>query len=140
MSIIKTSSVEKSNNIFLNNDVQQKSGFKNALNAKIGCFILSVQNNLDSISEMVYRKKIIRSYHSVIEAIEFKSDNNDISERSLKKIERKIKEMNKNHSFLDTVDIKKEIISKTRSASEPVCDKISAMLDRKFGIDIYHSK
>lgn len=140
MSIIKTSSVEKSNNIFLNNDVQQKSGFKNALNAKIGCFILSVQNNLDSISEMVYRKKIIRSYHSVIEAIEFKSANNDISERSLKKIERKIKEMNKNHSFLDTVDIKKEIISKTRSASEPVCDKIRAMLDRKFGIDIYHSK
>ncbi len=140
MSIIKTSSVEKNNNILLNNDVQKKSGFKNALNAKIGCFILSVQNNLDSISEMVYRKKIIRSYHSVIEAIEFKSSNNDISEKSLRKIERKVIEINKKYSFLESVDIKQAIISKTREANKPVRDKISDMLDRKFGINIYYNK
>lgn len=85
-------------------------------------------------------KKIIRSYHSVIEAIEFKSANNDISEKSLKKIERKVIEINKKYSFLDSVDIKQAIISKTREANKPVRDKISDMLDRKFGINIYYNK
>ncbi|WPA92703.1 hypothetical protein QS795_002685 [Providencia zhijiangensis] len=144
MPIIKTSSVEKNNNIFLKNDlncnVQQKYGFKSALNSKIGCFISSVQNKLDSINEMVCRKKIIKSCHSVVEAIDLKSANNDISKKSLRKIERKIVEINKNNSFLDSVDIKKAIKSKTKNANEPVREKISAMLDRKFGIDIYHSE
>lgn len=140
MSIIKTGSVEKNNNIFLNNDVQKKSGFKNALNSTIGCFISSVKNKLDSINEMVCRKKIIRSCHSVVEAIDLKSANNDISKKSLRKIERKIIEINKNNSFLDSVDIKEAIKSKSKSANEPVREKISAMLDSKFGIDIYHSK
>ncbi|MEQ5127658.1 hypothetical protein ABN225_12740 [Providencia alcalifaciens] len=140
MSIIKTGSVEKNNNIFLNNDVQKKSGFKNALNSTIGCFISSVQNKLDSINEMVCRKKIIKSCHSVVEAIDLKSANNNISKKSLRKIERKIIEINKNNSFLDSVDIKEAIKSKTKSANEPVREKISAMLDSKFGIDIYHSK
>lgn len=144
MSLIENSSVKNNNNVYLekliNYDIQQKSGLKNTFNAKIGCFILSVQKNIDSISEMVYRKKIIRSYHSAIEAIEFKSASNDISKESLKKIERKITEMNRNYSFLDTVDIKEAIKFKTRSASKPVQDKISAMLDHKFGIDIYHNE
>ncbi|MFS8252425.1 hypothetical protein ACHK7U_01550, partial [Staphylococcus hominis] len=83
MSIIKMGSVEKNNNMFINNDVQKKSGFKNTLNLKIGCFISSVQNKLDSINEMVCRKKIIRSCHSVVEAIDLKSANNDISKKSL---------------------------------------------------------
>lgn len=85
-------------------------------------------------------KKIIRSCHSVVEAIDLKSANNDISKKSLRKIERKIIEINKNNSFLDSVDIKEAIKSKTKSANEPVREKISAMLDSKFGIDIYHSK
>lgn len=144
MYFIKKNSVESNKNMFLNNlmnrDVQQKSELKNTSNSKFGCFILSVQNKLDSINEMICRKKIIRSNHSVIEAIELKSANNDISEKSLRKIERKIKKMNKDYSFIDTANIKKEIISKTRSASKPVQDKISAMLDRKFGINVYHSK
>lgn len=144
MSLIEHSSVKNNNNISLeklmNYDIQQNPGFKNALNAKIGCFILSIKNNLDSISEMVFRKKIIRSYHSVIEAIEFKSANNDISGESLRKIERKVIEINKKYSFLDSVDIKQAIISKTREANKPVRDKISDMLDRKFGINIYYNK
>ncbi|MBG5884081.1 MAG: hypothetical protein LBE28_08375 [Providencia alcalifaciens] len=144
MSLIEHSSVKNNNNISLeklmNYDIQQNPGFKNALNAKIGCFILSIKNNLDSISEMVFRKKIIRSYHSVIEAIEFKSANNDISGKSLRKIERKVIEINKKYSFLDSVDIKQAIISKTREANKPVRDKISDMLDRKFGINIYYNK
>ncbi|MTC73284.1 hypothetical protein GKR75_03050 [Providencia sp. wls1919] len=140
MSIIKMGSVEKNNNMFINNDVQKKSGFKNTLNLTIGCFISSVQNKLDSINEMVCRKKIIRSCHSVVEAIDLKSANNDISKKSLRKIERKIIEINKNNSFLDSVDIKEAIKSKTKSANEPVREKISAMLDRKFGIDIYRSE
>ncbi|QLR05485.1 hypothetical protein [Providencia rettgeri] len=140
MSIIKMGSVEKNNNMFINNDAQKKSGFKNTLNLTIGCFISSVQNKLDSINEMVCRKKIIRSCHSVVEAIDLKSANNDISKKSLRKIERKIIEINKNNSFLDDMDIKEAIKSKTKSANEPVREKISAMLDSKFGIDIYHSK
>lgn len=140
MSIIKTGSVEKNNNMFINNDVQKKSGFKNALNSTIGCFISSVQNKLDSINEMVCRKKIIKSCHSVVEAIELKSVNNDISKKSLRKIERKIIEINKNYSFLDSMDIKEAIKSKTKMANETVREKISAMLDSKFGIDIYSSK
>ncbi|CAG9410395.1 hypothetical protein [Providencia alcalifaciens] len=143
MSIIKTGSVEKDSNIFLKNDlnynVQQKYGFKNTLNSTIGCFISSVKNKLDSINEMVCRKKIIRSYHSVVEAIELKSANNDISKKSLKKIERKILEINKSNSFLDSINIKKAIKSKIKGANEPVREKISTMLGRKFGIDIYHS-
>lgn len=141
---IRKSSVENNNNMFLNNlmnhDVQKKSEFKNTSNSKFGCFISSVKNKLDSINEMICRKKIIRSNHSVVEAIEIKSANNDISEKSLRKIKCKIKKMNENYSFLETVDIKKEIISKTKSANKPVQDKISAMLDREFGINVYHRK
>jgi hypothetical protein len=61
MSLIESSSVKNNKSMYLeklmNHDVQQKTGFKNALNAKIGCFILSVQNNIDSISEIIFRKK-----------------------------------------------------------------------------------
>ncbi|HHR6079844.1 TPA: hypothetical protein ACS7ZY_002225 [Providencia alcalifaciens] len=134
MCIVENGSVERNYNI------QKKTGLKNVLNSTIGCFILSVQNKLDSINEMICRKKIIRSNHSVIEAIELKSANNDISEKSLRKIERKITEMNRNYSFLETVDIKEAIKFKTRNSNKPVQDKISAMLDRKFGINIYHGK
>ncbi|MEQ5137597.1 hypothetical protein [Providencia alcalifaciens] len=144
MSLIEHSSVKNNNNISLeklmNYDIQQNPGFKNALNAKIGCFILSIKNNLDSISEMVFRKKIIRSYHSVIEAIEFKSANNDISGKSLRKIEHKITEIYKKKSFLDCKGINETIISKTIEANKPVRDKISKMLNRKFGINIYYNK
>ncbi|HGF6562368.1 TPA: hypothetical protein ACF2YT_003319 [Providencia alcalifaciens] len=144
MSLIEHSSVKNNNNISLeklmNYDIQQNPGFKNALNAKIGCFILSIKNNLDSISEMVFRKKIIRSYHSVIEAIEFKSANNDISGKSLRKIEHKITEIYKKKSFLDCKGINETIISKTIEANKPVRDKISKMLNRKFGINIYSNK
>lgn len=144
MSFIRNGSISNKNNIFLNkgvnHDVQHKSGFKSTLNSTIGCVISSVQNKLDSINEMVLRKKVIRSYHSVIESIEIKSNNNDISKKSLRKIERKITEINKNNSFLESVYIKKTIKAKTKSANEPVREKIAMMLDRKFGIDIYHSE
>ncbi|MTB67707.1 hypothetical protein GKR48_12870 [Providencia sp. wls1943] len=144
MSFIKNSSIENNNNIFLNkevnHDAQKKSGFKNALNKTIGYFISSVQNKLDSINEMICRKKIIRSHHSAVEAIECKLGSNSISVKSLRKIECKFTKINKNYSFLDSVDIKKEIISKTKSANEPVREKISKIIDRKFGIDIYRSE
>lgn len=144
MSLIKNNSVKNNNNMYLekliNHDIQKKSGFKNSLNATIGCFILSVQNNIDSISEKIFRKKIIRSYHSVIEAIEFKSANNDISEKSLRKIERKITEIYKKKSFLDCREINEAILSKTREANKPVRDKIIDMLDCKFGIKIIYDK
>ncbi|HHR6130692.1 TPA: hypothetical protein ACS72K_002312 [Providencia alcalifaciens] len=138
MSFIENNSVKNNNNMYLekliNYDFQQTIGLRNVSNSKIGRFILSVQNNIDSISEKIFRKKIIRSYHSVIEAIEFKSANNDISNKSLRKIERKIIEINKKYSFLDSAGIKEAIISKAREANKPVRDKISEMLDRKFGI------
>lgn len=144
MSFIKNSSVENNNSIFLNkgvnHDAQKKSKFKNALNKTIGYFISSVQNKLDSINEMVCRKKIIRSHHSAVEAIECKLGSNSISVKSLRKIECKFTKINKNYSFLDSVSIKKEIVSKTKSANEPVREKISKIIDRKFGIDIYRSE
>ncbi|MBS0933684.1 hypothetical protein JK221_09390 [Providencia sp. JGM172] len=144
MSLIESSLVKNNNNMYLekliNYDVQQKIELRNVSNSKIGCFILSVQNKIDSISEIIFRKKIIRSYHSVIEAVEFKSANNNISKKSLRKIKRKITDIYRETSFLEHPKINEAIISKMRGYNKPVRDKIIAMLDRKFGINIYYNK
>lgn len=84
--------------------------------------------------------KIIRNHHSAVEAVECKLGSEDVSVKTLRKMRYKFKKINKKYSFLDSVGIKKEIISKTKSANELVRGKISAIIDSEFGIDIYRSE
>lgn len=61
MSTIENNSVKNNNNMYLekliNYDVKQTIWLRNLSNSNIGRFILSVQNNIDSISEKIFRKK-----------------------------------------------------------------------------------